>query len=286
MPGVEAVALAYGVSAAVAWGAADFSGGFATKKSHVFTVVFLSQVVGGVFLAALALVFSGWLPGLRVMLVGGLAGLAGEVGLILLYMGLARGRMGIVAPLSAVVSALLPIAVGAVQAGLPGPLRLVGFAVALVAVWLLAGKGGAQSRITAAEAGCSLGAGLGFGLFMVLIAQISDQAVLWPLVGARFTTAALLGLVFAARGGLPAGPVAGTKVQWLPIAMAGVLDAAGNALFALASRTGRLDVAAVLTSLYPAFTVLLAWLVLRERLAARHWLGVAAALAALGCISA
>ena len=277
-PGLTA--FVYGLASAFTWGAGDFSGGLAGKKSSTYAVVLVSQMVGGLLLMGLALLFREPMTTMTNLLIGGAAGVAGMIGLLGLYTGLAQGRMGVVAPLTAVLSATLPIILTAFAEGLPPVTTLIGFGMALVAVWFLS-AGGNQGRMTRQELLYAIIAGTGFSLFFILIDRVSDNAVFWPLVGARTVSIIVVGLFMIVRrvGKRP-------SASQLPIiALAGVLDAAGNTFFALAAQAGRLDVAAVLASLYPASTVLLAWLILKERLARFQWLGVAAALAALVLIS-
>ena len=279
----ELLAVAYGLASAAVWGAGDFSGGFAAKRGNVYTVVLLSQVVGLVCLLTLALLLEGTLSPARDLLFGALAGLAGVIGILALYTGLARGRMGVVAPMTAVLSASIPVIVGIVTEGIPPILVLVGFALAVTAVWLLSG-GSKADGIRRDELGLALLAGLGFALFFVFIDQI-NTGIFWPLTAARTASVPLL-LIFLlsrqwhhARWEWPARRV-------LPIiALSGILDSGGNYFFALATQSGRLDIAAVLASLYPASTVLLARLILKETLGPRQWLGVAVALVALVLIT-
>ena len=135
--GPEALAITYGLSSAITWGAGDFSAGFASRKSGVVSVVLFSQLIGAGFLVLLALFFSGALPSLRDMALGGLAGVFGVSGLMALYQGLSRGRMGIVAPLSAIVTAMIPIGFAFFKEGLPSVPQMIGLALALASVWLL-----------------------------------------------------------------------------------------------------------------------------------------------------
>lgn len=280
----ELLAVAYGLASAAVWGAGDFSGGLATKRGNVYVVVLMSQSVGLVILLALALLLEKSLPPAHDLFFGALAGLAGVVGILAFYAGLARGRMGVVAPVTAVFSASIPVVVGIVVDGLPPVLVLLGFGLAITAVWLLSGGGKADS-IRRDELGLALLAGLGFSLFFVFIDQISTGVVFWPLTAARTASVPLL-LAFLlsrrwtyARWEMPAYGV-------LPIiALSGILDSGGNYFFALATQSGRLDIAAVLASLYPASTVLLARLVLKESLGPRQWLGVVVALVALVLIA-
>ncbi len=280
-PASSLFGLLFGLASALSWGTGDFCGGLATRRTPVRGVLIFSQLVGVFLLLALALVLSEPLPSMRPLIFGGLAGLCGACGLAALYSGLAAGRMGLVAPLTAVFAAALPVTAAFFSQGRPPWPQVIGFALAMLAVWLLAaGEGGAPLRARILV--LSLIAGLGFGLFFILIARASDQALVWPLIGARLaamTFLALTGLLHAAR--------VRPELRQLPlIVAAGVCDAGGNAFFALATRFGRLDVAAVLSSLYPAATVLLAWLILSEHLSTRQWTGLLAALGALALIAA
>ncbi len=272
----ETLAITCGLVSAMAWGAGDFAGGFASRRGSVLTVIFFSQLVGGSLLLFLATTFARSIPPTQHLLSGGLAGIFGVLGLTLLYRGLAQGRMSLVAPLSAIVTAIVPVAFSFLLEGSPGSLRITGFGVAMVAVWFLSSPG-SNSRIERGELRLSLLAGLCFGLFFLFMDQASDQAVLWPLVAAR-ASAILVMLTFLAATRRLAPP---PRSQFAFIALAGILDVVGNAAFTMAAHLGRLDIAAILSSLYPAATVLLAWLVLRERLGQRQWVGVAAATVAL-----
>ncbi|MCB9009323.1 MAG: DMT family transporter [Ardenticatenaceae bacterium] len=276
----ELLAVAYGLASAAVWGAGDFSGGLASKRGNVYVVVLLSQIVGLLCLLTLALLLEGALPSARDLLFGALAGLAGVIGILALYAGLARGRMGVVAPMTAVFSASIPVIVGIVTEGVPPILVLVGFVLAVTAVWLLSG-GGKADGIRRDELGLALLAGFGFALFFVFIDQISAGVVFWPLTAARSASVPLL-FIFLFSRRWPAAVWKMPARSVLPIvALSGILDSGGNYFFALATQSGRLDIAAVLASLYPASTVLLARLVLKETLGPRQWLGVAVALAAL-----
>ena len=277
----ELLAVAYGLASAAVWGAGDFSGGLASRRGNVYGVVLLSQGVGLVCLLTLALLLEGSLPPARDLLFGALAGIAGVVGILGLYTGLARGRMGVVAPVTAVLSASIPVVVGIVTEGIPPTLVLLGFGLAVTAVWLLSG-GDATGGIRRDELGLALLAGLGFSLFFVFINQISSGVVFWPLTAARVASVPLLLLFVLGLGKVGNGRSALPTRSLLPIiVLAGILDSGGNFFFTLAAQSGRLDVAAVLSSLYPASTVLLARLVLKETLGLRQWVGVVVALVAL-----
>ncbi|HSJ54276.1 MAG TPA: EamA family transporter [Anaerolineae bacterium] len=270
------LSVALGLASALTWGAGDFCGGLAARRSPVYGVVLVSQFVGLGLLAALAFFLAEPLPPVGDLLLAGTAGLAGGVGLLALYHGLAVGPMGAVAPIAAVISAGLPALFGTWFEGLPLPRQLVGFALALFAVWLLSG-GGEASRVRIRSLLLAALAGLGFALFMILVGRLSESAVLWPLSVARVASillllAAVLVLRQSARPGDGQLPL---------LLLVGLLDTAGNTFYAMAARAGRLDVAAVVSSLYPAATVLLARSVLSERIAGRQWLGLLAALVAV-----
>ncbi len=275
MAGSNWDSVVFGLASAAAWGAGDFSGGLASKRTSVYGVVIASQVVGIILLFALALIFAGPLPTPTELLWGGAAGMAGAIGLIALYRALATGQMGVAAPVSAVLAAGVPVVFGALIEGLPGGWQMAGFGLALIAVWFISRADGVTLRLRAL--GLPLVAGLGFGAFFVLIDQASATSILWPVVAARAASiSTLIGVAGLARQ--PAWP----ERRHLPlVALSGMLDAGGNAFFMLAAQAGRLDVASVLSSLYPASTVGLAWLILKERLTRAQLVGIVAALAAI-----
>jgi len=272
----QTLALVFGLASALAWGAGDFSGGLATKKGNVYSVVLISQIVGGIFLAILALIFRETIPQAIDFIFGALAGIAGMIGLLGLYSGLAHGRMGIVAPLTAVLAAAIPILFSLFSDGVPPTVQIAGFGLALVAVWLLSGASG-SAAIQPAELGYALLAGSGFALFFILIDQANETAVFWPLTAARIASVACLALFI----GIKQVWERPSRAEMPLIILVGLLDALGNAFFTLSARFGRLDLAAILASLYPASTILLAQLVLHERLHKSQWVGVAIALLAV-----
>ena len=278
MVGTELTAVFYGLAAAASWGAGDFSGGVATKRSHVYLVVLLSHIVGIAGLLLLILLFGEPLPALRDLFIGALGGISGAIGVLALYTGLAQGRMGVVAPLTAVITAIVPVLFGLFLEGLPKLHQLAGFIVAMFAVWLISSDNGdGPAGLRWSDLRLPTVAGLGFGLFFIFIDQVSDNAILWPLVGARAASILMMtALVLLSR---QRERPAGIQLGW--IALAGIFDTSGNAFFALATSLGRLDVATILSSLYPATTVLLARFILDERLTRRQGAGVAAALVAV-----
>lgn len=288
--GIELTAVLFGLGAALTWGAGDFSGGMATKRSHVYMVVLLSHIVGLAGLLGLILLFGEPFPTWNDLFVGALAGLSGAVGVLALYTGLAQGRMGVVAPLTAVITAIVPIIFGLFLEGLPQLQQLAGFAIALFAVWFISGENGGAAGLGWQDLKLPTAAGLGFGLFFILIDQVSDNAILWPLVGSRVASIIMMFILvlISRQWGRPALSLSKWpgKVQLGWIALAGIFDAGGNAFFALATSYGRLDISTILSSLYPATTVLLARIILDERLSRQQGAGVVAAFIAIILIAA
>jgi len=280
MSNAPLLGIAFGLAAASSWGTGDFCGGLASKRTHVYGVVLLSQLVGLGLLVALAFLLAEPVPGLPDMIWGGIAGVAGTVGLAALYRGLATGPMGVVAPIAAVVSVILPLFFGLFLEGVPAWSQLVGFGLALCAVWLITRPRHGE-RIQARHLALPVLAGLGFGVFLILIDHVSAAAVLWPLASARAASVLVLAIALL----VASQPVAQARSQIPLIVLAGLFDTGGNAFYAVAARAGRLDIAAVLGALYPAMTVVLARLILKERLSRQQGLGLAMALLAVMLIA-
>lgn len=270
----------FGLCASLCWGSGDFSGGLASRRASVSSVVVAGYTVGFALMLTLALLTGERFPLPADLIWGGLAGLAGVLGLLAFYSALSIGPMGIAAPVSAVLTAALPVLFSALTAGLPSLLQLVGFVLALLAIGLIS----RPERSSGPPKGLGLAvlAGCGFGCFFILLSRISAGSTFWPLAVARLTSVGCLLLVMRLRRQQPMLP--GMSVGGL-VVLAGVLDAVGNAFFVLAARSGRLDVAAVLSSFYPAATVLLAAFVLRERVTRLQGAGIALVLLAVPLIS-
>jgi drug/metabolite transporter (DMT)-like permease len=284
LTGIFATAL-FGLAASVCWGSGDFSGGLASRRINASSVVIAGYTVGFVLLLVLALLWREPFPAPLDVLWGGLAGLAGALGLIAFYTALASGKMGIAAPVSAVLTAMLPVLFSALTAGLPGPLRLGGFVLALLAITLISRPDHATEE-QPQRIGLAVLAGLGFGCFFVLISRVSPGATFWPLAVARLASVVSLLAVMLLRRQHAQQLLSGVRRVAPLVLLAGTLDAMGNAFFVLAAHSGRLDVAAILSSLYPAATVLLAAMVLRERVTRMQTVGILLALLAIPLISA
>ncbi|MFF5208738.1 EamA family transporter [Streptosporangium sp. NPDC000396] len=267
---------------AVVYGTADFFGGLATRRSRVLAVVVLSQMAGLALVAALLPFLPGVLT-VEALAWGVAAGVSGAAALVLFYRALATGVMSVVAPITATTSAALPVLFGLITGERPKATALGGVVLALVAVLLVsrdsspAAPGRGYGPVLA-----SLTAGAGFGGFFILLAQTPDDSGMWPLFGARTISITFIALLaLATRRTLRPAP-GGLRV----IVAAGALDMAANLLFMLAQQQGMLSLIAVLVSLYPASTLLLARHVLGERLNAVQMTGIGFTLAAVTLIAA
>jgi drug/metabolite transporter (DMT)-like permease len=268
------------LASAVAWGVADFNGGLATRSVPATRVAAMTQTWGLLLLVPAALLVGGTLP-VRDALFGLLAGVAGALGLVAYFEALARGPMGVASPLAGVIGVLIPVVVGLGGGERPSVTGAAGIGVAVVAVLLAGGSGPAGSR-SAARGGILLAAasGIGFGLFFVLLHATSSHDGVWPLVTARVGSLALLWtLSRRTRGTVVPG-----RVQIL-VATSGLFDMAANMLYLVAVHHGLLSVTAVTVSLYPVVVLVLARVLLGERLTRHHRLAAALALAAAVLIS-
>jgi drug/metabolite transporter (DMT)-like permease len=270
----------FSLTAALSWGSGDFSGGLATRKIHQFQVMLLSALVSIGVLLVFGLALERGLPSGRDALLSLSAGVLGAAGLAALYRGLSTGSAALVAPVSAVVGAIVPTVVGSLMEGYPETQKVVGFGLALLGIWLVARVRDENPGRSRASLGLAIFAGIGFGGFMVLIAQVGEAQVFMPLVLAKLGSFLLaLGMVLGRKTGLP-------NFTQNPLALlCGLFDSGGNVFYLLATHFTRLDVAVVLSSLCPAVTVLLSIAILKEKVAPRQWLGVIACLLAIVLIS-
>ena len=286
------MAILLGLAAAATYGAADFAGGLVSRRVNPICVVFVSQLAG-VFLIGVALPVEGTPFDSQAVGWGAAAGVGGGGGVVFLYRGLARARMSVVAPITAVEAAMIPVLYGLVTGEMPGWLALTGIVVALVAVVLVSapradetasvpGMPRARARLSQPGISDALLAGVGFGCFFIFLANAGEASGMWPLVGSKMSSISLVALA-ALVGNASLRPVRGT---WTGILVAGVLDAAANLFYLLASRAGLLTLAAVATSLYPASTVLLARIVLHERMSSGQLAGLVLVVAGVAMMAA
>jgi drug/metabolite transporter (DMT)-like permease len=270
---------------AVAYGAADFTGGFASRRAPMFSVVTISQLAGLSSLLPVLPLLGPTSPHAADVAWGAASGLAGGFGVGLLYRALAIGTMGVVAPTTSVCAVVIPVLASLLRGERLPVLVGGGIALAVVAIVLL-GQESAHPDHPAPRppqyglpSGMwhALASGVAIGFFFLLLANASAEAGLWPLVAARSAGVAIFAAIVVATGNsfrLPRG------LTWLVIG-GGVLDMLANVLYLLATRYGSLAVAVTLCSLYPASTVLLARVVLRERLSRLQLVGMIGALVAV-----
>lgn len=270
-----------GLAAALVWGGADFSGGFAARKQNQFQVLVNFGFSGLVILLIATLIRGEGMLDIRSIFWAVLAGLVGSFGVAALYRGLSFGNTASVAPVAAVISTGLPVVYSLIVEGSPKITQFIGFGLALVGIWLTSGSGTMKASSKAKESIIlSFIAGVGFSGFFIFIAQVEPGKIFSPLVVSRFIslTVAIV-MVRLQRISFP--PLFSNPMALL----AGLLDAAGNIFYLVARQYTRLDVAVVLSSLCPAITVILAALITKEKVSRQHWIGVSICVLSVGLIA-
>ncbi len=271
------LSILYGLLSSASWGTADFIGGLATKKTSAIRVLYLAEIAGFVPFLFLAIILREPIPPVNDLLIGALASIVGLAGLIFLYRALAEGQMTTAAPVSALFAALIPVLFGIFTLGLPSLATLIGFGLAFLAVWLISQTDSTNWRFSISDLRLPLLSGLFFGCYFILVHKATLHAFFWPLTAARLAGCIALGL-FALITRQPAMP---PRETWTLCIFNGVIDIMGNAFYVLATHTGRIDVAAVLGALYPASTVLLAWIFLKEKISVVQGMGIVLAFIAI-----
>jgi drug/metabolite transporter (DMT)-like permease len=274
------IAYALAVLSSITYGAADFCGGLASRKSAMFSVVVFSQLAGLVLLLFALPVLPPSSPTATDFAWGAAAGLAGGIGVALLYKGLAIGTMSVVAPVTAVCAVIIPLIVGVALGERPSTLAIAGVGLGLVAIVLVSqskheavsGEHGAGKSV-----GIAVASGVLVGIFFVLLGRTGPPAGRWPLLAARMVSVGF----FTTLGTLTRRPLIPIRESMPIILVGGTLDMLANVLYLLAVRQGYLSIVATLASLYPASTVILARFVLGERQRAQHQCGVACAVLAI-----
>ena len=272
------------LASALMYGAADFTGGLATRRAATIPVVISSQFSGMVLLALLLPILPGSSPS-RTDGVGGVAaGLPGGGGVALLYRGLAIGRMAVVAPTTAVCAVVIPVVAAMLLGERPGGLAVLGIALGIGSIVLVSqqteatsGPGRSGASGLPPGVGIALVSGVLIGFFFLSLARTAPSSGMWPILAARITSVTLFAAAALVRG-IPLAPA--RPALWLALA-GGTVDMPANAAYLLAAREGQLSLVVTLSSLYPASTVLLARVLLGERLNARQLGGVGCALAAI-----
>ncbi len=274
------LAVICGISTALCWGTADFIGGSASRRAGAYSMTLGTVGSGLLVLLPAALImqeaslsWNGWLWSM-------LAGTFDSVGILLLYMSMTSGRMSLAAPVSALTSAALPVAFGMVTLGIPELPVLAGLILALASVWLVSRgeETGQHGRIRFTDLYLPLLSGTCLGAFLILMHTNSHTAMFWPMVAVRCGgVVTLLCLFTAFRFRVQKT----TAFPWRLIVLTGLLDVGGNISYILAGQMGRMDVAAVLSSLFPGTTVFLAWLILKEQISRLQLAGILLALGAI-----
>ncbi|HET9408845.1 MAG TPA: DMT family transporter [Candidatus Sulfotelmatobacter sp.] len=272
------VPVGFSLAAFIAWGTSDFLGGYASRRANVFVFTSIVNVGGLLLVVTLASLAHAPFPSARSVAWVLAGGISGGASLALFYRALATGTMGLTAPVAAVLGAAIPTLFSIFTEGWPGRLRVLGFVLAAAGLWLITRT---EDGASPDGIGLAVLSGIGFASFYLCVRQAADANALW--------TAAL-----TRTGGLIAtGLIALTQRRWNEISRTGIrwgvltgcIDSMGTILFVRASQTGRLDVAVVLSSLYPAVTVILARLFLKEHFSRWRFAGLVAALASVPMIA-
>ncbi len=276
------ISVLFGLLSALSWGGGDFVGGLASRKTGPYRAVLYGEAFGLLLLFGMGVFLHEPVLSMQKILLAGFAGAIGSFGLLTLYRALVAGKMSIATSVSALLAAALPVLVGTLTDGFPSATKMSGFACALAAVWLVAqDDSGKTQMMRLADLRLPLLASLCFGTYFIIMHQASDKTVLMPMIASR--TGGMLILLAFVLTRKESWQV--TRSAWPLIGLNAILDVGGNAFYILAGQAGRMDVAAVLSSLYPGTTVLLAWLILKEKINRLQWLGIVSALLAIGLLT-
>lgn len=271
----------YGLLSGLSWGAGDFAGGLVSRKLGAYRAVFYSDLIGLVLILCAAYIFREAPPSTAIIINAVIGGVLGTFGLLMLYSALSQGKMSIAAPVSALFSALIPVLVGLFTQGLPTLFQIFGFGFALAAIWMIS-QGQATERFRLehlADLRLPLLAGLGFAGYFIFLHRASNGSdlIFTPMIISRTAGTLIVLFVVLARRSSFVVP----RTAWAVVLTNGLLDVSGNTFFILASQTGRLDISAVLSSLYPGSTVILAWIFLKEKISPKQIMGIISALIAI-----
>jgi len=270
------IILFFGVGASIFWGAADFSGGYATKMNNVFSVTFISQVFGTLLFLTLGFLSQESYPDNNSILLGLIAGIFGGTGVAIFYQALSEGRMGIVAPVSAVTTTLIPIIIGSFIDGRLQTVQYFSILLIIVSIWLVS-IDDVEKTISIALLKLPILSGINFGLFFVFVKLASETTVYFPMVAARIASMTIL-----FSFGIITNKKSMFKItNWYVIIIAGIADALGNTFFVFSARFGRLDIASALAGLYPITTVVLAIMILKEKIHKLQTMGILIAISGI-----
>ena len=285
--------IAYSLISVLCWGTSDFTGGYASKRSDAFLITLFAHASGTALMLITALATHAPVPDRPSRLWALLAGTMGGVALAIFYRTLAGGKMGLTAPVAALIGAAIPTAFGMFTEGLPGKLPILGFVLAAAGIWLISRpeappqdgqvltSGAANGTKRPEGVGTAVLCGVGFAGFMLAINQVGNSSVLWSAAFSRLASLLVVGLIVVVRR----QPFRLERGGALLALFAGAIDVTGTALFIRADQTGRLDSAVVITSLYPAVTVILARIILKEHFHRWRAVGILAALVAVPLIA-
>ena len=268
----------FSLAAVWSWGTSDFLGGYAARRANAFLLTAIAHASGLVLMLAAALATHSVFPSKSAIVWALIAGFSGGGALAIFYRALSKGRMGLTAPVAAVLGAAIPTAFGMFREGLPQTGQIVGFALAAVGIWLISRT---EDDSSSEGIGMAAIAGIGFAGFYLAIKQAGDGSAFWLAAAAKLSSLILTGAIVLIGRNLREIDNQGVGLGVL----AGCLDVIGSALFIRASQMGRLDAAVVLSSLYPAVTVLLARILLKEHFTRWKALGMVAALLAVPMIA-
>lgn len=268
----------YGLAAVLAWGTSDFLGGYGTRRANAYLFTAIVNVGGLLMLATLAATTHTPFPSGRAAAWVLAGGIAGGAALGIFYRALSTGRMGVTAPIAAVLSAAIPTLFAIFTDGPPGSSRIIGFLLAATGLWLIT-----RSEEGASPQGIGLAvlAGIGFATFYLCVRQAGETSAVWIASLTRAGGLLITGLIVLAQRRFSEITTAG--IRWA--VLAGCIDSIGTMFFVRASQSGRLDEAVVISSLYPAITVLLARLFLKEHFTRWKFIGLLAALASVPLIA-
>ncbi|MBC8548307.1 MAG: DMT family transporter [Candidatus Brocadiales bacterium] len=274
------IGITFALVAAASWGTGDFLGGLASRKLNQFTVLLVTASSSLMLLFVCMVIWRESLPAVDNLIMAVIAGISGALGLAALYKGLSLGNAALVALVTGVIGAIIPTLVGLMLEGFPGSMKLIGFGLAFVGIWLVTRAKDGNGHQIRDGLGLALLAGIGFGGFLAIIAQVEGDQIFAPLVFAKLASIVLaIGLMKSRQLSTP-------KLTEVPIAIwSGVFDAGGNIFYLFATQYTRLDIAALLSSLYPVATVLLSNVILKEKLSAQQWIGVSTCVAAIMLIT-
>lgn len=263
---------------AITWGISDFTGGLASKKQSAILVLFFSQIFG-ITTLFIIIFFTGENYQAGQLIWSALGGISGAVGLLALYRGFAKGTTSIISPISAATSISIPVIFSLITKGVPSSLQLIGLSLAAISIILVSinSENRGESELSdIANITYGLISGLGFGMFFVFVDQFKVNSVYWPLAMLRLSSLVFLIIVitFRPRTG-NSRKISTPKIFNIKlIIITGIGDTIANVFFTLATQAGRLDIASILSSLFPLVTILLAFIIYKEKILSHQKLGI------------